>query len=352
MNLPTWKKLVLLGFVLTTSVSSASGANVALRAKSHHQGSMIRLGDIADISAASTSELNDLGTTVILPAPAPGRQHFLRRAQVRDLLAARGVDLGAIYFSGAEVVEVGIAASKEQLGTSDERLASQPTADEIESSLHASIKQYLSRESRHSRWNVATEIDSAALRRLAQLGFELNVSGGRKPWVGRQYFSITGDQSAQTVTIAANVTKIQPVVALLRTVQRGELIRVSDLEIRQHEGALPNAAVSSLAEAVGMEAKRTIKADTILLESFLSSPLLVERGETVTVFARTAGITVRTFAVARQNGAHGELVQVESLDDKQRFTARVSGRRQLEVLATGATAGDFATLPRHEPLRR
>jgi len=351
MNTPAIKKLIVFVAVLTAGSPAAFGSNVALRAKSHHQGSMIRLGDIADISAASTSEVRNLGTTVLLPAPAPGTQHFLTRSQIRDLLTARGVDLGAIYFSGADVVEVGTATLQAE-EVDQEPLAPQLTKEAVESLLQDSIRQRLARQTGHTQWRVTTLLKAAAYQRVAKLGTTLTVSGGRKPWTGRQFFLVADDLGEQGVTVAATVYKIQPVVTAVRTIERGELIRASDIEIRQHEGSLSGAAVSKLANAIGMEARSTIKADSTVLEIQLKAPLLVERGETVTVFARTAGIAVRTFAVARQDGARDELVQVETVDDKQRFTARVSGRRQLEVLATGATTGDFATLPRHEPVRR
>ncbi len=344
--------LVVLLVALAMGVPSALAANVALRAKSNHQGTMVRLGDIADISTASTSELNDLSTTVLLPAPAPGTLQFLRRSQIRDLLAARGVDLGAISISGADVVEVGAAKPQAEVAAEGKETALAPNRREIESSLHASIKKYLSEQTGHDRWRIEAPLDTADYLRLANLGFELKAEGGRKPFSGRQYFQFTGEHPDQEMIVVATVTRIQPVVASLRKIEQGELIRATDLEIREHEGNLPSTAISTLAEAVGMEARRSISEGSILQKSQLSAPLLVERGETVTVFARTAGITVRTFAVARQNGAQGELVQAETLDRKDRFTARVSGRRQLEVLATGATTGDFASLPRHDATRR
>ncbi len=352
MNSFAWKQLALFVALLAAGGPSALGADVVLRVKSIHQGTMIRLGDIADISAASTSELNDLATTILLPAPVPGTHQFLHRSQVRDLLAARGVDLEAISISGVAVVELGTAKPQAEVAVGGESSANLPTTEEIESSLQASIKQLLNQQTGHSQWRVETPLDTAAYLRAAKLGLELTVSGGRRPWTGRQYFKFVGSQPDQEMTVVATVTKIQPVVTVLRNIERGDLIRTTDVEIRQHEGNLSSSAVSSLAEAIGMEARRSIREGSIMLKSHLSAPLLVERGETVTVFARTAGITVRTFAVARQDGAQGELVQVETLAGKERFAARVSGRRQLEVLATGATTGDYASLPRHEALRR
>ena len=110
--------------------------------------------------------------------------------------------------------------------------------------------------------------------------------------------------------------------------------------------------MTSVSQAVGMEATRSIRSNQTLLRAHFTAPQQVARGETVTVFARTQGISVRTFAVARQDGALGDLIQVETVDKKDRFVARVSGRRELEVLAAGATASEYASLPRHDELQR
>ena len=93
-----------------------------------------------------------------------------------------------------------------------------------------------------------------------------------------------------------------------------------------------------------MEAKRGITLNSIVTEGSVAAPLQVKRGEAITVYARTGGVTVRTMAVARQDGAMGDLVQVESADGKQKYVASVSGSRRVDVYPTGASVEDFATL--------
>ncbi|MCA9261977.1 MAG: flagella basal body P-ring formation protein FlgA, partial [Planctomycetales bacterium] len=82
----------------------------------------------------------------------------------------------------------------------------------------------------------------------------------------------------------------------------------------------------------------------VVLTNQLRSPIVVRRGETVTVTARAAGIVVKTLAVARQDGGVGDLVQADTLDGdrRERLTARVTGRQRLEVFAAGVTSEDFA----------
>ena len=56
-----------------------------------------------------------------------------------------------------------------------------------------------------------------------------------------------------------------------------------------------------------------------LAQDELHAPFLVRRGEVVTVYARAAGIRIRTVARTRDDGGEGELVAVESLTDRRAF---------------------------------
>ena len=62
-------------------------------------------------------------------------------------------------------------------------------------------------------------------------------------------------------------------------------------------------------------------------------PFLVKKGDLITVVSQTGGIRVRTSARSLQDGAHGALVQVESMASKQHYDARVVGLREVAVFA-------------------
>jgi len=330
--------------VLTLSFGSpyVLGADVVLREQATTVGPIVRLGDIADISAASSSILKGLATTPLVPTPALGSAQFLQRSQVRDLLATRGIDISSLRFRGAMVVEIGKATRKSEILAQP-----QPAVfsnREIETSLSDAIVKFLTNETGHDHWRVSLNIRSSAYGKISALGKNISVRGGRRPWIGRQRFQVRGVDSDEEIEVQATVAKIQSVLFARQAIKRGNVIRVVDVEVRQQEGLIPSLAMSAIDQVIGMEAKQSISANTIIRENQVRAPLQVQRGETVTVVARTGGISVRTFAVARQDGAMGDLVQIETLDGSQRFAARVSGRHRLEVLAAGTQAGDYATL--------
>ncbi len=335
---------VVLSIVLALSLGSSSvqGVELVLREHATLVGPIVRLGDVADLSAASMSVLKELSATPLVPSPASGVSRFLQRTEVRDLLATRGVDIQSIRISGATAVELGKAPAVSKTEV-DESLSVIPD-QEIESLLLVAVEQYLQDQTGHDQWRVSLKLGSRDYRELSHFGTNLAVQGGRRPWTGSQQFEVGGANRDKQVTVRAKVTKIQAVLFTRQPIKKGDIIRATDVEIRQHEGRVSNTALRTMEQVIGMEAKRSIPASTIVQENQVQAPIQVQRGETVTVIARTGGISVRTYAVAKQSGAMGDLVKVETLDGKQQFAARVSGQRQLEILAAGAQARDYATL--------
>jgi flagella basal body P-ring formation protein FlgA len=88
-----------------------------------------------------------------------------------------------------------------------------------------------------------------------------------------------------------------------------------------------------LEQLIGMEARQAIQVGEVIFNDKVQQPLLVKRGDLITVISQAGGIRVRTTARARQNGAKGELVQVESLETREPYDVRVTGHREAAVFA-------------------
>ena len=73
----------------------------------------------------------------------------------------------------------------------------------------------------------------------------------------------------------------------------------------------------------------------------IQSPILVRRGEVVTVYVRTAGVQVKTEGRTVQQGGYGDLITIESIADRtqrQKFAARVVDVQKVEVYAKRVAA--------------
>ncbi len=315
----------------------ADAAEVILEESAAPHAAIVRLGDVARVTAEDSLVARQLADTPLMPAPSRGNTHYLRATELHDLLVARGVDTRDIQFSGAEIVAIGEADGFPASSEQSSMAADVPATPE---QLRTAIVDYLRQETGHELWNVEVDADEAVMAAFGQAGAA--VSGGKAPWTGRQRFVIAGASTSQPITAHARVDRMEMAVVVTRPIERGQLIRRSDIELRPHLGAVPKQAVFTLDSAIGKEAIQGLRADSLLLTNQIRSPLLVRRGDRVSVRVRAAGVTIRTFAVAQQDGSAGELVSVESAEAKERYTAVVVGLRELEILAAGSSAVDVA----------
>jgi flagella basal body P-ring formation protein FlgA len=124
------------------------------------------------------------------------------------------------------------------------------------------------------------------------------------------------------------------VVAASRLMQRGDVIHAVDLQLvprpeRAHQAA---AYVGDPNELIGMELTRSMSPGEPIDTRLAQPRTLVERGETITVYAIAPGVRVTSSGRAIDRGAEGDLILVESLDGKRkRFSARVTGVQQATI---------------------
>lgn len=346
------RQFVLL-FLIAACSTQAQCATILLREQSSHQGSIVYLGDVADVSAATDSEKQYLITTPLLPAPPEGTTEFLRLPQLPELLKSQGVGVEGLSLGGADFVVIGGAVRPQEAEATPLQAMPHPekTEEQLEEEVIAAITSHLVAETGHQDWQVGISLNASDVSKLNALAVQLQADGGKSPWSGTQRFELSSPGSQDTVTLYAHVEQLQDVVVAVHNIEPRSLISVSDVEIRKQGGNHSSTTFSQVDQVVGKEALRRIAPDTVLQSSQLRSPLLVRRGETAKVRARAGGVTVSTYAIARQDGALGDLVQLESLEGKQRFAARVSGWKELEVLPTGVTTNDFTAQTQEFKLR-
>jgi len=351
----------------------AVAADVVLRSEVVPESVVIRLGDVADVKAVSQKEADRLAALPLLPAPARGTHRFLRMREVQDLLSAHGEELNRLNFQGEILVQINpprvsaptvVAAHLGRTHSDREAIwagkviparASQPVEakpvapaasaaqiEEVQAILNRLVTEYLSRTSgRKAEWRATFRVDVADIAKVLSAKSPLECSGGKSPWTGKQRLAIsfTGDKGPVRVNVYADVSATQEVVAAIQPIERGHVLTAADVEVQQWENVPVNRGrepVDSIDSLIGMEATRSIQAGDLLALGDVRSPLLVKRGEEITVYARGGGIQVRTIARAREDGARGELIGVESLEEREPFDAVVTGMREAVVFSGSA----------------
>src|SRR5437868_3286817 len=87
-------------------VSATQAVEIKLRERIAPHGSVVRLADVAEISADDREETCRLGAVPLMPAPASGTERFMRKREIQDMLAAQGIEVGDFRFVGSEQVTV------------------------------------------------------------------------------------------------------------------------------------------------------------------------------------------------------------------------------------------------------
>ncbi|TWT73531.1 flagellar basal body P-ring biosynthesis protein FlgA [Posidoniimonas polymericola] len=369
-----------IGLALLTLTASAGAADLHLLEHAQPKTGVVRVEDVAAILNAGPAEIEALGRIALMPSPAPGQQQVLRSQGVRELLAAHGVDLSGLRFRGASET---LVSSRISAGVTTEEIeaeaAPQPTAplasqpqtgfrgasspaapadrkvtaprrlrlssrrlEQLNESLTQQLTEFVQTETADGMLYVTgVELKEHNAMTLAANRGELRITASTALRVGRQRFvlSFTGEQGEVKFPVLANIVEARPAVIARRDVPRGMVVTAADV----HIAPLPTdfrprgveSVASSLDEVLGKEAITGLRAGDVLTDGNCLPPVMVQRNALVSVSSGRGAIRVRTQAKARTEGRLGDIIEVETLDSRERLQARVVGRGRLAVLTVG-----------------
>jgi flagella basal body P-ring formation protein FlgA len=360
-----FRGLLALPILCGSLAAAVKAAEIQLRAECRSDGGLILLGDLAEVYSQDAGEIKKLSAIDVVPAPPGGERRYLRTREIQDILAARGVNLRQLRFSGASQVTIigtleTMPSRKEQAG----RKAPAPAISPRQASdlVRKALLTYLQQQSGSKMdWEIKFELTPDQVQALSPIQAltpsqspssatrEVTVEGGTEPWTGPQQFTLSLPDADKPVAVRAEITLPPAVVVASRSLPRGSLIHAEDVRLQPGIAVQGSARVfQSLDEVIGKEVVRSIADGQILDDQWVRRPLLVHKGEIVTVYARSSGIQIRTTARSRDEGSRGELVTVETLADRKAFFARVTGPQEVDVYAHAGTVA--ADAPERSPL--
>lgn len=124
-----------------------------------------------------------------------------------------------------------------------------------------------------------------------------------------------------------------PVVALARSVQRGQVIAADDLTVREGDLAqLRGQYFGRPEEVVGHRAKRNLAATVVVTPAMIDARRLVKRGAEVTILADVGAIEVRMSGKALAHGGRGDRIRVKNNRSGRIITATVVDRALVRVM--------------------
>ena len=290
-----------------------------LRANVQVSGDLVRIGDVID-NAGSAAQIAiyrapDLGTTGSLPVAQvlnTLRAHQVIGVDTRDLKEisvtrlARALEGKDIELQIARALErrngLGDAAN---LTLSFDRDPSDVKLDAgFSGAMQATIVRY---DNRNGRFDVTFEIGNENGAAAAKLRF-------------------TG---TAVETVEATV--------LARNVERNEILKSSDVVVERRPKAEVGADAAARDRAVGMQARRQLRAGQAIRTADLVKPDLVQRDQNVVLVYEAPGIYITMRGKALDNGTEGDVVNVMNLQSKRTLSGTVIGRGQVSISPASIT---------------
>lgn len=128
-------------------------------------------------------------------------------------------------------------------------------------------------------------------------------------------------RGAVTAMVAVTAAPVAP----------GQLLTAADLALERRDVSAVADSFATVEAASGQASRRTLRAGELLRQSQLAAPLLVKRGDAVTMVARHEQVTVSTAGEALDSGAGGAVVRVRNANG-QVVRMRVSGAGMVEPI--------------------
>ncbi|GAB4533850.1 MAG: flagellar basal body P-ring formation chaperone FlgA [Roseibium sp.] len=144
--------------------------------------------------------------------------------------------------------------------------------------------------------------------------------------------SVAVEFGTESLTLTGIATEMIDVVALVQPLRRGDILKEEDLDtIRLARTKVPAGALTDPEDVVGKEARTNIRANSPLSRKDFQRPLLIRRGEKVTVVFEMPGMKLTSRAQAMDDGAKGDVIDVMNLQSRRIVPATVISRGQVRV---------------------
>ena len=134
------------------------------------------------------------------------------------------------------------------------------------------------------------------------------------------------------VRLSGWVDVFESVVCARRNLKKGKIIEEGDLCLaRKNISHLSSKILTDMGKAVGLMVKHTIRKETCIKEWMLGKPLIVERGDMVTILAESGNLEVTVPGRVLVKGYIGELIRVQNSMSKKVIYARVINNSTVSV---------------------
>lgn len=140
---------------------------------------------------------------------------------------------------------------------------------------------------------------------------------GHKPW---------------SLYVTVNIKKITDLYVSASPLSRGDMITEEHIhKVKRDINKLRQGFYSNKQDLIGMIAKRSIRAGTILSSKHLTPPIIIQKGDNVDIMAKTPSLVIRMEGKAMSDGAIGQKIRVRNKSSRRIVDAVVVSQNLVKV---------------------
>jgi flagella basal body P-ring formation protein FlgA len=335
LHVPQRRLKIAVALVLALCANVGAQDRISLRPAASISGNVVRLGDVADVQGpamlAEVVIVKDLRSEL----GQGGEAATIDLARVRSALEkVPTVNWGRLTLSGVPCRVK--AATMEAPGSTPEReLDASP--DEAAPTLRDQVVSWLAHAFACSPEDLRVTFDDAQSEALdaSVVGLATSIrSLGSSDKLSLAMTTYRGDVITNSLTIRVAPLIRREVAVASRRIARGEPL-TSDV-LRTDEQWVPPSVVPIDARSLhGVIARTRIDAGTIIRHEHIDQPIVIKKGEIVTVDCVSGGIVVRAMARAMSAARDGEIIAFQYLESKRSFNARANGPGRAVIVVDG-----------------
>ncbi len=299
----------LITFVLLLA-SQAFGLTVSLHRQALVSSPAVLLGDISAISPVG-SHADILAGYRVAISPEPGKSRMLQaNAIIRSL--GRNAASTKIKWQGAKTITV---TRKAQIITKKQ--------------MKGIIAQYIAR---HLKKLPDADIRLTSIRTPENLvlptgKLTYTVRPSKPAIIGSTSFNILFMVNGKTVkncTVHGKLEIIAPVATAAVNLRRGMILTAEQIEMVRRDISRLNAPYFSIAQATGLQVKRTIRAGRPFDTMNVAPPPVIRKGEPVIIVAQRGALNISTKGIAVMDGRPGEFIRVQNISSNKLIYCKVA----------------------------
>jgi flagella basal body P-ring formation protein FlgA len=314
--------------------SSALGDTIKLRSFTKAApGAALTLGNVAELSGPVAEGLADV---VVLPEAQASGTASVDLAMVREVLKAQPrLNMGRLDISGSTCLvrfATPQASPARTAGAGGAAKASAPVGETVKDRIAARIAVVLGADPSDLMLTFDDQADLLATsvngRTVAvqQTGLSDRMSMAVRVYEGDVIFT----QGVVRVGVQVRRDVVIARVALARGAQTK-----ADMFEADRQWLAPSVQPATAAQAVGSVIKGRVEAGKVVMAKDVEPPIIVKKGDLVSVDCVAGSVVVGATARAKENGTDGQIIEFQSLQSKKTFQARINGNGRAVMVIPG-----------------